>query len=585
MSSLPSDVASGTGTQTDPYVLESNSGTVTLEAGKFYVLESGTTIGTKEGSTENTSGAGTSASTGGIVVNGASLEVQDGSQINGTLDLSASGSSVMMDTPSSWVLQTNLPGHSSVGGETYGYPALQNAVVSGLLNSNGTANSNVSFVMNGIPGTFGGASGKIGIYGQYDASGSTLVVESASSSNPIPAGSNDTATGVHYGVNVLVPSPYNEGNPYNAVVLSYTKLADGSYKVNGGSTSYTCFLSGSMIRTPEGDVAVEDIKIGDEIVAFDWKSNKEVTQPVVWAGKSHAFAYANMPDDEAGYPVRVLKDAIADGVPYKDMLITPEHCLFFEGKFVPARMLVNGVSIFYDKTIVSYEYYHLEAEQHSVITADGMLTESYLDTGNRSSFRQEGKIASLRNTAKTWENDAGAPLCVDRAFVEPLFRKLEARNKEFISSQVSAELIQDPNLHLVTENGAIIRPIRHGGQRYSFMLPANTSAVRIVSRASRPADVIGPFVDDRRMMGVAVADVCFVTAKEQVAVTAHLQSEKPIGWHDTDWTDCAWTNGDAVLPLGDLTRGCMGILALSIRAAGPYTVQNAESVPADTRSA
>ncbi|WP_035367102.1 Hint domain-containing protein, partial [Acetobacter pasteurianus] len=73
------------------------------------------------------------------------------------------------------------------------------------------------------------------------------------------------------------------------------------------------------------------------------------------------------------------------------MLITAEHCLFFEGKFVPVRMLVNGVSIFYDKSITSYDYYHVETDQHSVITADGMLTESYLDTGNRRAFRQEGK--------------------------------------------------------------------------------------------------------------------------------------------------------------------------------------------------
>ncbi|OAZ70812.1 hypothetical protein SRCM100623_02163 [Acetobacter pasteurianus] len=72
----------------------------------------------------------------------------------------------------------------------------------------------------------------------------------------------------------------------------------------------------------------------------------------------------------------MLKDAIADGVPYKDMLITAEHCLFFEGKFVPVRMLVNGVSIFYDKSITSYDYYHVETDQHSVITADGMLTEA-----------------------------------------------------------------------------------------------------------------------------------------------------------------------------------------------------------------
>ncbi|BAU37484.1 outer membrane protein [Acetobacter pasteurianus NBRC 101655] len=353
--------------------------------------------------------------------------------------------------------------------------------------------------------------------------------------------------------------------------------------VNGktylNATTVVCFLAGSMIRTSEGDVAVEDIQIGDQLVTFDWKHNKEVTHPVVWVGKAHAMVRAGLPDDEAGYPVRVLKDAIADGVPYKDMLITAEHCLFFEGKFVPVRMLVNGVSIFYDKSITSYDYYHVETDQHSVITADGMLTESYLDTGNRRAFRQEGKVATLRGAVQSWVEDAGAPLCVDRAFVEPLFHKLEARENSVTGCQMPTEqavVVADPNLHLVTQAGAIIRPMRHEGQRYSFMLPANTQSVRIVSRASRPADVIGPFVDDRRQMGVAVADVHFITAKKLHPITAHLQAHKPEGWHDTDWTDCAWTNGNAVLPLGDFTKGSMGLLSLTVRAAGPYLLDESE---------
>ncbi|KXV78407.1 hypothetical protein AD954_02970 [Acetobacter cerevisiae] len=36
-----------------------------------------------------------------------------------------------------------------------------------------------------------------------------------------------------------------------------------------------CFLSGSMIRTSKGDVIVENVKIGDEVVVFDWKNNKD----------------------------------------------------------------------------------------------------------------------------------------------------------------------------------------------------------------------------------------------------------------------------------------------------------------------
>ncbi|WP_202208906.1 Hint domain-containing protein, partial [Gluconobacter sp. Gdi] len=56
------------------------------------------------------------------------------------------------------------------------------------------------------------------------------------------------------------------------------------------------------------------------------------------------------------------------------------------GKLVPARMLVNGASILIDRTINSYTYYHVELESHEAVWAENALTESYLDTGNRSQF-------------------------------------------------------------------------------------------------------------------------------------------------------------------------------------------------------
>lgn len=351
----------------------------------------------------------------------------------------------------------------------------------------------------------------------------------------------------------------------------------------------TCFLPGSMIRTTVGEVAVEDVQIGDEVLAFDWRNNTDIVRPVVWVGKAHVKVQHGLPDDEAGWPVRILKDAIADGVPYKDMLITSEHCLFFKDRFVPVRMLVNGVSIFYDKSISSYDYYHVETEQHSVITADGMLTESYLDTGNRSSFRQEGKIATLRGAVKNWEDDAGAPLNVDRSFVEPLFRAIEWREDKVSKEQAPAapELTNDPDLHLVTETGAVIRPMRRTSQDYSFMLPPGTRSVHVVSRASRPSDVIGPFVDDRRYMGVAVGEVRLFCAKEQFDITSHLRTEKPQGWHaDMGWQGAAWTDGNAILSLGDLLKhGKMGILSVSVLAAGPYLKNEKKTVTLTVRSA
>jgi len=364
---------------------------------------------------------------------------------------------------------------------------------------------------------------------------------------------------------------YTIGENNNPLLITYS----------GGNTYIgACFLSGSMISTPDGDVAVEDINIGDEITTFDWKNGQDIVRPVVWVGKTHVNVRHGVPDDMSGYPIRILKDAISAGVPYKDMLITAEHSLFFDGKFVPARMLVNGRSIFYDKSITSYDYYHVETEQHSVIMADGMLTESYLDTGNRHTFRQEGSVVAFtpfRNL--TWD-DAAAPLGVSREFAEPLFRQAEARAEAAgIAQKESAlELTDDVNLHLVTDTGAVIRQAREHNGSVVFMLPTGVRSVRIVSNASRPSDVIGPFVDDRRYFGVAVGDITLFEAGRNHAVTAHLTEKELDGWNTLEWEDTRWTSGNALLPLGERHPNSVALLAIQIKKAGPYLASDAADI-------
>lgn len=343
---------------------------------------------------------------------------------------------------------------------------------------------------------------------------------------------------------------------------------------NDGTLSLTCFLANSMIETPKGPVAVQDLRRGDMVVAY--VNGAKQARALTWAGKARATVNPTLADDEAGYPVRILKDAIADGVPYKDMLITAEHCLFFDGKFIPARMLVNGTTIVYDKSVSAYDYYHIEVAEHSVIVADGMQTESYLDTGNRRNFTQEGVVVSIGGRAKSWNTDAGAPLCVDRAVVEPLFNRLAARTSVVAHAHVAPAapvLTTDADLKLVTDRGAVVRPMRQHGNTVCFMLPAGVQSVRFVSRASRPADVVGPFVDDRRQMGVVVGAITLQTAENQYAITAHLQAEKPAGWHVSDRADCSCTNGNALLPLGEAPTAGMSMLSVEILAAGPYVVR------------
>ncbi|MFT8309344.1 Hint domain-containing protein [Acetobacter malorum] len=366
--------------------------------------------------------------------------------------------------------------------------------------------------------------------------------------------------------------------------VSFAKKADGtSYTPDdfrsttttvpyNGSTSsaltLVCFLAGSMIETPEGDVPVETLKEGDQVIAY--VDGSPISRPVVWSGHKHTTVRAGLPDDEAGYPVRIIKDAIADGVPYKDMLITGDHCLFFDGAFIPVRMLVNGRSIFFDRKISSYTYYHVETSQHSIIRADGALTESYLDTGNRNRFCHDNKVVKIHTRVKSWEKDAAAPITVSRATVEALFLKLQDRAlARGVPSMVSdITLTHDADLRLLTPRGQIIRTMRVVDGKHLFMIPPGVKSVRILSRAARPCDTHGPFVNDRRQLGVLVGSISLQSVKKNVKITNHLTTVDADGWSVQKNLPCRWTTGDAILPL-PVGNQC-GILTIQILASGPY---------------
>ena len=333
-----------------------------------------------------------------------------------------------------------------------------------------------------------------------------------------------------------------------------------------------CFLAGSMIATPNGVVAVENIRRGDEVLTF--VNGVTHVRPVVWAGMAQATVNPALPDDMAGYPVRILADAIAPGVPYQDLLVTAEHGIFANGKLVPARMLVNGSSIFFDRSITAYAYYHVETAEHSVIMANGMLTESYLDTGNRRNFVSDGNVVTIGAKAKNWAEHAAAPLGTARHVVEPIWRVLAARATQVaghISAPAKPDITHSHGLHLVTPAGTVIRPLRAMGRNISFMLPAGVESVRLVSRAARPCDVEGPFVDKRRVLGVLLGRVTVLSAGTAADITAHLaQEDGANGWQDMPQPTTRWTDGNALLPLGTTTARGPALLTVEVLQAGPY---------------
>lgn len=547
-------------------------------------LETVTLGGLAESTQYNSGGSGSilGSSFGAVVTSGGVLFVSSGGVADSTM-LNAGGSSYVTGVTHSTTVLSNgaetvaARGSAvgtvlSAGGRekvTSGGVASATQILAGgaeTISAGGTATQD--FVASGglLTVSKGGQ-----IQNTTLASGGVVDIDSLRYAGTTAAKINgDTLTVTQQGKSFTITL---EGD-YSAYHATFSADRDGSTLVTLDDGAEVCFLPGTMISQPGGETAVEDLRIGDEVLTF--ANGVAHARPVIWAGHRRTSVRAGLPDDEAGYPVRILKGAVADNVPHTDLLVTPEHCLFFDGRFIPARMLVNGSSVFYDRNILTYAYYHIETEEHAVIMANGMLTESYLDTGNRRNFGQSGPLARIGGAVRTWVEDAAVPLAVDRATVEPVFHALAARATQqgLTNAPPEQQSTTDADLHVLTETGRIIRPMRVVKDHVLFLLPPDVACVRLVSRTFRPCDVQGPYVDDRRRMGVAVGAVTIQDGATSARLPTLLEPHANTGWQAPEAGNPArWTCGNALLALGQRTPGMGGVLRVQVLASGVYPLE------------
>ena len=128
---------------------------------------------------------------------------------------------------------------------------------------------------------------------------------------------------------------------------------------NGLVTIELCYLRGTHILTPCGEVRVERLTVGDMVV-----SHRGEAQPITWIGTGKVLATRG-PRTPAT-PVIVRKGALADNVPNRDLHITKGHSLYFDGVLILVEFLVNHRSILWDDRVQELEIYHLELATHDV---------------------------------------------------------------------------------------------------------------------------------------------------------------------------------------------------------------------------
>ncbi len=185
-----------------------------------------------------------------------------------------------------------------------------------------------------------------------------------------------------------------------------------------------CFAAGTRIATARGEVPVESLRVGDLVVATQGGAP---LQPVVWLGHTRAEV-ARHPDRARVAPVLIKAGALADGVPHRDLRVSPEHAMFLDGHLVPARLLVNGTTIVQELWCPAVTYWHVELPAHGLLVAEGAVSESYFDDGNRNQFDNHGITALFKDFESDRANGRYADAACRPVLSEgPLLDRIRAR--------------------------------------------------------------------------------------------------------------------------------------------------------------
>ena len=121
---------------------------------------------------------------------------------------------------------------------------------------------------------------------------------------------------------------YGSNPPAGATRTRFTADDNTLGSFSGPSNTTPCYCTGTRILTERGEIAVEGLAVGDLVVTATGQR-----RPIRWIGTR---VHPGLSAPQAERPVRIRAGGLADAVPARDLLVSPDHCLWLDGLLVAA---------------------------------------------------------------------------------------------------------------------------------------------------------------------------------------------------------------------------------------------------------
>ncbi len=178
--------------------------------------------------------------------------------------------------------------------------------------------------------------------------------------------------------------------------LEITAIIDNGPSIDI-DTIVPCFVAGTRIQTPDGPRRIETLGVGDVVDTLD-----NGPQVIRWIG-SRTLDSIDLTLKPKLYPIRFAQGALGQGLPRRDLLVSPQHRMLVRSPIaarmfarsevlVPAHKLVGMQGVTVEEYAQTVTYFHMLFDRHEVVFAEGAPSES-LFTGAEA-LKGVGKAAA-----------------------------------------------------------------------------------------------------------------------------------------------------------------------------------------------